>query len=270
MGDILRKARISAQTTPEAAAAAAGLSAAAYEALEASGRPAGAVDWSALGRLLSLNGDRLAKVAQGWLPAPTNFSQWCELRAIETADPADGMKVNAYLAWDEVTREAALFDTGLDAAPVLRLLEENQLSLRHIFITHSHYDHIQALGALRERCPKARVHSSSKSAPVDQRNRANDFIMLGSLRITNRPTPGHAEDGVTYVIGNWGEDAPHVAVVGDAIFAGSIGGAREHLELARRHIVEQIFSLPPDTLICPGHGPATTVAQERSNNPWFP
>jgi len=58
-------------------------------------------------------------------------------------------------------------------------------------------------------------------------------------------------------------------VVGDAIFAGSIGGARENLDLARQKIREQIFSLPAGTLICPGHGPLTTVGAERAHNPWF-
>ena len=127
-----------------------------------------------------------------------------------------------------------------------------------------------ALGGIRERHPKVKLHSSSKHAPVDQRNRANDFIHLGSLRITNRDTPGHAADGVTYIVGNFPEDAPSIAVVGDAIFAGSMGGAPENSELARQKIREQIFSLPKETLICPGHGPLTTVGQEIENNPFFP
>jgi len=108
-----------------------------------------------------------------------------------------------------------------------------------------------------------------KNAPVDQRNRANDFIHLGSLRITHRDTPGHAEDGVTYIAGTWPEDAPHVALVGDAIFAGSIGRGNQSWELARQKVREQIFSLPDETLICPGHGPLSTVAEEKSNNPFF-
>jgi glyoxylase-like metal-dependent hydrolase (beta-lactamase superfamily II) len=85
----------------------------------------------------------------------------------------------------------------------------------------------------------------------------------------NRPTPGHAEDGVTYVVGNWPEDAPGVAIVGDAIFAGSMGRAGAQLEVARQNIRDQIFTLPPDTLICPGHGPVTTVGEEKARNPFF-
>jgi glyoxylase-like metal-dependent hydrolase (beta-lactamase superfamily II) len=179
------------------------------------------------------------------------------------------MAVNCYLIWDEVTREAALFDSGWEAGPIRQLLQDNQLQLRHIFITHSHEDHIAALGDLRGEFPKARLHSSSKTAPVDQRNRSNDFIHLGSLRITHRDTPGHAEDGVTYIVGTWPEDAAHVAVVGDAIFAGSIGRGNQSWDLARQKVREQILSLPAETLICPGHGPLTTVGEEKTSNPFF-
>jgi glyoxylase-like metal-dependent hydrolase (beta-lactamase superfamily II) len=138
-----------------------------------------------------------------------------------------------------------------------------------VFITHGHSDHIAALEAVRRQHPKARLHWGSREAPVDQRIRPNDFIHLGSLRITNRDTPGHAEDGITYVAGNWPDDAPHVAIVGDALFAGSIGRGNQSWELARQKVRDQILSLPPDTLLCPGHGPLTTVAEEKEHNPFF-
>ena len=162
-----------------------------------------------------------------------------------------------------------MFDTGFEAERILKLLAENGAELKHLFITHSHYDHIEALGPLRERFPTLRIHTDTKGAPPQNKNRRNDCVHVGSLRVTNRETPGHAEDGVTYIIGNWPEDAPHVAVVGDAIFAGSIGGAKEHGDLAKAKVREQILSLPPDTLICAGHGPLTTVAQEKAHNPFF-
>lgn len=268
IGDILRKARTSTQTGPDAAAQAAKLTPAVYAAFEESGVAPAGTNFLGLGQLLTLDGTRLERQAKGWKPAPVDLSQWCELRVITSS--GDGMTVNAYLVWDEVTREAALFDTGFDAAAALKLIEENQLTLKHIFITHSHPDHVAGLADIRAKFPKARVHSGSKNAPVDQRIRSNDCIHLGSLRVTNRDTPGHAEDGVTYVIGNWPSDAPFVAVVGDAIFAGSMGGARDQLALARAKVREQIFSLPADTLICSGHGPLTTVAEEKANNPWLP
>ena len=130
-------------------------------------------------------------------------------------------------------------------------------------------DHIAALASIREKFPKIRLHSGSKNAPADQRNRANDFIHLGSLRITNRATPGHADDGVTYVIGNFPEDAPNVAIVGDCIFAGSIGTGFVSTDQLKESIRNQIFTLPDDALICPGHGPLTTVGTEKRHNPFF-
>jgi glyoxylase-like metal-dependent hydrolase (beta-lactamase superfamily II) len=114
-----------------------------------------------------------------------------------------------------------------------------------------------------------RLHSGSPAAPLEQRNRPNDFIHLGSLRISHRATPGHAEDGTTYLIGSWPENAPAVAIVGDAIFAGSMGRGNPSWELARQKVREQILSLPEKTLICPGHGPLTSVGQEKENNPFF-
>ena len=268
LGDIISKARAMTGVTPAAAAAAAGMTEASLATLEQTGNPGGQkINLAALAALIGLHPQKLAGLAAGWLPALPDLSLWHELRVFTSA--AEGMTVNCFLAWDEVTREAALFDTGVDAQPVLACLAENQLSLRHIFITHSHWDHVEALPAFRAAWPKARLHASSKNVPVEQRNKPSEIVHLGGLRITHRETPGHAEDGITYLVGNWQEDAPHVALVGDAIFAGSMGRGNPSYELARAKIREQILSLPPDTLLCPGHGPLTTVAQEKAHNPFF-
>ena len=268
LGDIIRKARAMSDVAAGAAAVAAGISETELAALEETGSVAGRkIAFDALGRLVGLAPKKLEGIANGWLPAAPDLSVWRELRVFTTA--GEGLTVNCYLVWDEVTREAALFDTGLEAQPVLNCLTENGLVLRHIFITHSHWDHVEALPKIREAWPKARVHSGSKNAPVDQRNKPSEIVHLGGLRVTYRETPGHAEDGVTYLVGNWQEDAPHVAMVGDAIFAGSIGRGNQSWDLARQKVKEQILTLPPDTLICPGHGPLTTVAQEKEHNPFF-
>ena len=267
VGDVIRKSRAMLGVTAEAAAQAAGLAAGELAALEDSGKCPRQPDFRTLAALLKLDGAKLAALAGGWLPAPADTGTWREFRQITTT--RGGNTVHCYLVWDEVTREAALFDTGFEAEPIFKLLEDNGAELKHLFITHSHYDHIEALGPLRERFPMLRIHTDMKGAPPQNKNRRNDCVHVGSLRVTNRETPGHAEDGVTYIIGNWPEDAPHVAVVGDAIFAGSMGGAKEHGELAKAKVREQILSLPPDTLLCAGHGPLTTVAQERAANPFF-
>ena len=267
VGDVIRKARAMTGVAAEAAAKAAGLSPEELAALEASGQSPRKPDFHALAALVGLSGLKLEALANGWLPTPVDIGTWRELRQITTT--RGGNTVHCYLVWDEVTREAALFDTGFEAEDVFKVVVAETLDLRHLFITHSHHDHIEGLPAIRERFPTIRIHTDTKGAPPQHRNRRNDCVQVGSLRVTNRETPGHAEDGVTYLVGNWPDDAAHVAVAGDAIFAGSMGGAKEHGDLAKAKVREQILSLPPATLICPGHGPLTTVAQERASNPFF-
>lgn len=267
LGDIIRKARTAANVSPEAAAQAAGIPAPSLKELEESGKVSGALNFPALGKSIGLDGAKLERIAKGWLPQPVDLGNWRELRIVTTA--GKDYTVNAFVVWDEVTREAAIFDTGWDATPLLALISENELQLKHLFLTHTHEDHIAGLKQIRDAHPKVRLHSSAKAAPPDQRNRANDFIHLGSLRITNRDTPGHAEDGVTYIIGNFPEDAPNVVIVGDCIFAGSMGRGFQSTDLLKQKVREQILSLPGPTLICPGHGPLTTVEQEKANNPFF-
>ena len=267
LGDIIRKARDMSQITVAIAAKEAGISEGELAALEKTGVLSTQINLPALAKVLGLNGSKLAAIAGGWLPTEKDLSVWHELRVFTSQ--TDDLTVNCYLAWDEVTREAALFDTGVDARPILDCLVGNSLILRHIFITHSHWDHVEALPKFREAFPKVRLHTGSQNAPVDQRNKPSEIVHLGGLRVTHRETPGHANDGVTYLIGNWQEDAPHVAVVGDTIFAGSMGGGNGAWDLARTKIREQILSLPSETLLCPGHGPLTTVTEEKLNNPFF-
>jgi len=266
-GDVIRKGRLMTGVSVEQAASAAGVTAAALEAFEEAGRPAGKIDFQGLAGLIGLDGGRLAALAGGWLPAARDLALWRELRQITTY--GEGMGVNGYLVWDEISREAALFDTGWDAAPMIQIVRENELVPRHLFLTHGHRDHVAGVAALRAEFPRLRLHSGSRTAPPEQRILANSFIHLGSLRITNRDTPGHAEDGITYMIGNWPEDAPYVAIVGDAVFAGSIGRGNQSWDLAKQKVRDQILTLPPDTLICPGHGPVTTVAEEKAHNPFL-
>lgn len=266
-GDILRKARNMNNLAKSLVASAADISEAELTAFETTGLSGKQLNWQALAKAAGLNPQKFEAIANGWLPAEKDPAQWRDLRVIVTA--GEGMTVNCFLIWDAAIREAALFDTGMDAQPVLDIITHEQLNLRHIFITHSHWDHVEALPKLRAACPDAQLHSSSPNAPARQRNQPGDVISLGSLRIAHRATPGHAEDGVTYVITGWPDNAPAVAVVGDTIFAGSMGNGNGAWDLARQKVREEILSLPAETLICPGHGPLTTVAEEMEHNPFY-
>jgi hydroxyacylglutathione hydrolase len=267
LGDIIGKARKANNVSTASAASAAGISESELASLEETGKFSGKINFTALAPLIGLNAAKLEGIAKGWLPSPKDLSVWREVRVFTTT--GDDFAVNCYLVWDEVSRDAALFDTGLDAKPVLDCIAENQLQLKYIFITHSHYDHVEALPKIREAFPKVQIRSNSKAAPVNQRNKTAEIVHLGGLRVTHRDTPGHAEDSVTYMVGNWQEDAPYVAIVGDTILAGSMGNGNGAWDLAKQKIREQILSLPAETLICSGHGPLTTVAEEKAHNPFF-
>jgi len=267
LGDIIRKARLMSNASASKAAKAAGLTEAELSALEDSGTFSNRPNFAALANVIGLHPVKLERIADGWVPAEKNLNQWRRLRVYTTA--GEGMTVNAYLVWDEATREASVFDTGFDALPVLDAIAKEKLELRHIFVTHSHHDHVVELGTLRAQFPRARIHSNSRNAPADQRVQPGESLQIGGLQLAYRETPGHAADGVSYIIGNWPGRAPQVVIVGDTIFAGSMGRGNDGWELARGKVREHILTLPPETLLCPGHGPLTTVAEERANNPFF-
>jgi len=178
-------------------------------------------------------------------PAPVEVPRLAVCRS-----PFGGMWVNAYLAWDAEGRAAA-FDTGTDCRPILEILRAKKLTLCGIFITHTHSDHVSALDQLRE----------ASGAPVFR-----EEIACGNLWIEPRQTWGHTQDGMSYVV--HGLDCLAV-MVGDALFAGSMGGGLVSYADALRTNREQILTLPPETVLCPGHGPMTTVGEERLNNPFF-
>ena len=178
-------------------------------------------------------------------------------------------EVHSYLLWDQNAsghNPAAAFDTGSDASEMLDFLKNRELVLGQIFLTHGHGDHVFELDRLMEKT-KAPAWIGDREAVAGAGNfsAGRDFF-VGSLRIETRSTWGHAAGGITYVI--HGLERP-VAIVGDALFAGSMGGPMISYEACLRTNRKEIFSLPPDTLICPGHGPLTTVALERTNNPFF-
>src|ERR1051326_4601731 len=118
LGDIIRKARAMSGVSPATAANAAGLTEAEFSALEDSGQTTKKINFTTLAPLIALNAEKLKSIASNWLPSSKDLTQWRELRQISTTE--SGNMVHCYLVWDEVTREAAVFDTGWNAAEVLK------------------------------------------------------------------------------------------------------------------------------------------------------
>ena len=132
------------------------------------------------------------------------------------------MIVNAYVIWDEVSRNAWIFDTGTDAQPILSFIDEENLNVDTIFLTHTHRDHIACLDDLREKTgsPKVHVHQLELFDGCEPIEEGFD-CSVDSLSLQAKHTHGHSVGGITYIIDGL---AKPIAVVGDAMFAGSMGG----------------------------------------------
>jgi len=177
-----------------------------------------------------------------------------------------GMTVNAYVIWDPETNEGAIFDTGADASNMLAFVKTRGLQIRDLFITHTHEDHVACLRDIVD-ATKARIFSPElEPLPNATAVRAGQEFRVGNLALEARLTNGHSRGGTSYVVR--GLLVPAV-VVGDSLFAGSMGGAQADYQKAVKNNLEQILSLPPQTVICPGHGPMTTVENERASNPFL-
>jgi len=219
-----------------------------------------------VGAVLGLSGLSLLALARGEyhpgiLGLPVGMAMF--------TSPWNDFEVHSYLLWDpaaSIPTPAGIFDTGSDAAEILQFVKKNGLSVQQIFLTHGHGDHVFELDRLMEITKAPAWIGERESVPGAENFSAGREFQLGSLRIETRSTWGHAAGGITYVI--HGLERP-VAVVGDALFAGSMGGPMISYEACLTNNRNEIFSLPPDTLICPGHGPLTTVALEGVHNPFF-
>jgi len=176
------------------------------------------------------------------------------------------MTVNSYLVWDSATKDAAAFDTGGDCSEMLEAVDARGLTVRMILLTHTHGDHIYDLDRLRQRTGAPAYVSSREALDGAESFEPGREFSVGGLRIGTRLTWGHSRGGITYVVK--GLTRP-VAVVGDALFAGSMGGGMASYADALKTNLEGIFSLPDETIVCPGHGPMTTVCEERAHNPFF-
>jgi hydroxyacylglutathione hydrolase len=215
---------------------------------------------------LHLSRDALVQLAlHTWYPKHSVFTSG--FAAFNT--PYEDMTVNSYVIWDERTRHAAIFDTGATAAPMLELIESEKLQARYIFLTHTHEDHVAGLAELAQ-ATAAEVWSSEKEPlayPGAKTFRENAFFHLGEFAIKTLLTDGHSPGGTSFYI--TGLSFP-LAVVGDSLFASSMGGAPAELFAhALANNKKKILVLPADTALACGHGPMSTVEQEKKHNPFF-
>jgi len=179
------------------------------------------------------------------------------------------IRVNAYLVWDAETGLAAAFDTGADCTPLVEELQKRHLTLQDVYLTHTHVDHVMELDRLIEKAGgKVSVHVN-EAEPLDNAVsfQPGGTFSLGRLQIETRDTSGHSAGGTTYLV--HGLDRP-LAIVGDALFAGSVGGIKSDYRAALQRIRDNVLSGQDGTILAPGHGPLTTVVQEKASNPFFP
>ncbi len=218
-----------------------------------------------MARHLRLGPNALVRLAnKEWYPTvpafPTGFAVF--------NTPFEDMTVNSYLLWDERTRQAAAFDTGANVVDMLATLEIERLTLKSIFITHTHDDHIAALPELAQHTG-AEVWASEREPvnyPGAKTFAENAFFHLGPFSIKTLFTWGHSPGGTTFFIK--GLSFP-LAIVGDSVFASSMGGGMVSYKDAYDNNCKKVLCLPLDTVLACGHGPLTTVKQERANNPFF-
>jgi glyoxylase-like metal-dependent hydrolase (beta-lactamase superfamily II) len=226
----------------------------------------GTFDELAVGRvapILGLAARQLCDLAQSrWQPKQPAAIDGLEAFTTTYHD----MTVNAYLVWDPQSKAAVAFDTGADCRGMLRSAGKHGLTIKLILLTHAHPDHVADLPRLREETG-ASVHTpEDEPVPGAQPFEEGRHWQLGSLHIDTRKTWGHSRGGITYVVNGL---AQKLAIVGDAIFAGSMGGGGVSYQDALRTNLDKILSLPDETIICPGHGPMTTVGEEKQHNPFF-
>ena len=212
--------------------------------------------------VLGLGADALVGLGEKtYLPAPVAIEGLAQFNT-----PFEDMTVNSYLLWNPAGSVAVAFDTGADCTALLALLAEKKLRLAAILLTHTHSDHILELDRLKEKTGAPAYVGDREPIEGAESFAAGRKFSLGGLDIESRLTWGHSLGGITFVVRGL---AQPVAVVGDAIFAGSMGGGGISYADALGTNRAEIMTLSDDTIVCPGHGPLTTIGEQRIHNPFF-
>ena len=196
---------------------------------------------------------------------------------------------NAFIARKRGGTDCLVVDPGLEPEKIIQQLDEQDLVPAAILNTHGHSDHIGGNAALKQRWPDCPLVIGADDAPkltdpqlnlsaafggrlvspaADVRVEDGQVYSAAGFDLLVRTIPGHS---VGHVVFLWRDHQPPLAFVGDVIFAGSIGrtdfpdGSFEQLKTG---IHKKLFTLPDETILLPGHGPPTTVGQEKRTNPF--
>ena len=190
---------------------------------------------------------------------------------------------NCYLVADPDTGDAAIVDPGEEAELFRARLAHEGWNLRAIWLTHAHVDHVAGVAAMRAAGVDVWLHPADRKLydgfpmqaamfglaaaappPPDRELAEGGSVRVGACAFRVVHTPGHTPGGVCFV-------GHGIAFVGDTLFAGSIGRTDlpgGDLQALLASIYEKVFSLPDDTVVYAGHGPATTIGAEKKDNPF--
>ena len=204
------------------------------------------------------------------------------------------LMTNCYIVADEVTKEAAIFDPGDDPEDIMAEIKKDNLTVKYIFNSHGHWDHIGANAAIKEATgANIFIHekeayllgqaaeSSAKWGMISKNSKTSSFLKegdkfkLGDITFKVINLRGHSPAGVGFVFELADETSKKTetfVICGDALFAGSIGRTDfegGNLEVLLDNIQNKLFTLPDNTIVLPGHGPHTKIGHEKRTNPFF-
>jgi glyoxylase-like metal-dependent hydrolase (beta-lactamase superfamily II) len=178
---------------------------------------------------------------------------------------------NAYLVAECGSSRALLFDTGAGIEALQRVWPDQIRGLDAVYLTHVEAEHA---GGLCEVVARFGVESAfvprGAVAPCGRGIGEGEILTFGSLQVTAYSTPGHAAAHNCYVVSSLcTRGGAALLVSGDLVFAGSVGGAFYSAEKLQSSLRRMLTVVPPSTVIAPGHGPLTTVENERRFNPFI-
>ena len=223
---------------------------------------------SRLAEVLDLNEVGVAALASGHYPLPEIGGLPFCLYPLRT--PYGIGVANAYLLADCGSQRGILFDTGADPAVLQQVWPAGIRHLDAVFITHAETEHMGGLAEVQRRFGPVPVFGPvGAGIPGALALEEGARMKLGILEVETLATPGHVEAHNCYLVraaGLWSGRA--LLITGDILFAGSVGGAYFCSERLKVH-VKRLLALAEDTVVAPGHGPLTTIKNERTFNPFL-